>query len=173
MLIHVTSLPQLGSDRQSSRRKKVWFYETPVWLHHVFTNCARCCVWHDAGFGVSARCLVRPRVCMCVSGLCLYLETGKVCRSKSLRKAALIPSCAASTWDGCKWKSAFFFSFLFFLLGWRPQTKGERCPAGSQRFDHQTKAFVGVHIFLLGLSRQPYQTFFLVPIDWIRLFDVL
>lgn len=68
---------------------------------------------------------------MFVSSLCLYLETGKVCRSKSLRKAALIPSSVASTWDGCKWTNGNQSPFIPPSLHRLPQTKAERCSAGS------------------------------------------
>lgn len=42
-------------------------------------------------------------VCVCTSCLCWNLETGKVCRSKSLGKAALIRSRVKRPRDICKW----------------------------------------------------------------------
>lgn len=82
--------------------------------------------WWAQSNAVTVRYPAVPRVCMCVSSLCVYLETGKVCRSKSLRKAALIPSCVASTrrLQMDKWKSAPFFSPSLYADCLRQKARG-------------------------------------------------
>lgn len=105
--------------------------------------------WWAQSNSVTVRYPAVPRVCMCVSSLCLYLETGKVCRSKSLRKAALIPSCVASTWNGCKWTNGN--QPLFFPLS-TPTASDKRREVLSRKLEiwSSDEGFVGVHIFCLN-----------------------
>lgn len=115
--------------------------------------------WWAQSNSVTVRYPAVPRVCMCVSSLCLYLETGKVCRSKSLRKAALIPSCVASTWNGCKWTNGnqplFFPSLYADCL--RQKARGAQQEVRDLII---RRRLCGCTYFLLELSSRPYQIFF-------------
>lgn len=104
-------------------------HQHQMFLRHISCRIEFC--QHPGELHVTQSTHATMCVCMFVSRLCLYLETGKVCRSKSLRKAALIPSSVASTWDGCKWTNGNQSPFIPPSVHRLPQTKGERCSAGS------------------------------------------